>query len=86
MFGDQKRSSKKDLRVRVRSILSQIEERELVRKSELVSSNLHRLFSGDSTLDKVIPSREESFFFGGRELKHQVEVWEFEKSVLVIYS
>ncbi|MBG07691.1 MAG: 5-formyltetrahydrofolate cyclo-ligase [Halobacteriovoraceae bacterium] len=65
MFGDQKRSSKKDLRVRVRSILSQIEERELVRKSELVSSNLHRLFSGDSTLDKVIPPKEESFFFGG---------------------
>ncbi len=65
MFGDQKRSSKKDLRVRVRSILSQIEERELVKKSELVSSNLHGFFNGNAALDKVIPPKEEGFFLGG---------------------
>ncbi|MEC8623442.1 MAG: 5-formyltetrahydrofolate cyclo-ligase [Bdellovibrionota bacterium] len=65
MFGDQKRSSKKELRVRVRSILSQFEEGELVRKSELVSNNLHELFSGNSTLDKIIPLEEEGVFFGG---------------------
>ena len=65
MFGDQKRSSKKDLRVRVRSILSQIEERELVKKSELVSNNLHRFLYGNAALDKAIPPKEEGFFLGG---------------------
>ena len=65
MFGDQKRSSKKDVRARVKSILSQIEGEELIKKSELVSNNLHGLFSGNSTLDKIIPPREEGFFFGG---------------------
>lgn len=65
MFGDQKRSSKKDLRVRVRSILTQIEERELVKKSELVSNNLHRFLNGNAALDKAIPPKEEGFFLGG---------------------
>ena len=64
-LGIKKRSSKKDARVRVKSILSQIEEGELVKKSELVSNNLHELFSGNSTLDKIVPPREEGFFFGG---------------------
>ena len=60
MFGDQRRPSKKDWRARVRSILSQIEEEELVRKSELVSKNLHSLFSKNLAFDKLFPPVEEA--------------------------
>ena len=64
MFGDQRRPSKKDWRARVRSILSQIEEEELVRKSELVSKNLHSLFSKNLAFDKLFPPVEEGFLIG----------------------
>lgn len=65
MCGDLRRFSKKEWRTRVKSILAQIEEGELIKKSELVSNNLLKLFKGNSSLDKLFPPREESFFVGG---------------------
>ena len=65
MFGDERRFSKKDWRTRVRSILSQIEESELVKKSELVSNNLLTLFDKNLAFDKLFPPVGEDFFIGG---------------------